>query len=68
MRAFKQLYSIFQQNRDLISVGAYEQGSDEQIDAAIEAIPALENFLRQGMDTPVTLTQSLSQLQALFAA
>ena len=68
VRAFKQLYSIFQQNRDLISVGAYEQGSDEQIDAAIEAIPALENFLRQGMDTPVTLTQSLSQLQALFAA
>ena len=68
VRAFKQLYSIFPQNRDLISVGAYEQGSDEQIDAAIEAIPALENFLRQGMDTPVTLTQSLSQLQALFAA
>jgi flagellum-specific ATP synthase len=67
-RAFKQLYSIFQQNRDLISVGAYEQGSDEQIDAAIEAIPALENFLRQGMDTPVPLAQSLSQLQALFAA
>lgn len=67
-RAFKQLYSIFQQNRDLISVGAYEQGSDEQIDAAIEAIPALENFLRQGMDTPVPLAQSLSQLQALFTA
>ena len=34
-QAFKQLYSVYQQNRDLISVGAYERGSDEQIDAAM---------------------------------
>ena len=66
-QAFKQLYSTYQQNRDLISVGAYERGSDEQIDAAIEALPALENFLRQGMNTPVPMVQSLSELEALFA-
>ena len=31
-REFKQIYSLYQQNRDLISVGAYEPGSDENID------------------------------------
>ena len=65
-RSFKHLYSIYQQNRDLISVGAYEQGSDEQIDMAIAAMPALTSFLRQNMQTPVKLGQSLDELQRLF--
>jgi flagellum-specific ATP synthase len=65
-RAFKQVYSVYRRNKDLISVGAYEQGSDEQIDLAIAAMPALLNFLRQDMDTQVTLDQSLEQLLALF--
>jgi flagellum-specific ATP synthase len=67
-RAFKHLYSIYRQNQDLISVGAYERGSDDRIDAAIEAIPSLEAFLRQDMNTPVTLEQSLSDLMTLFPA
>ncbi len=65
-RAFKQLYSIYQQNRDLINVGAYEKGSDEMIDAAIDAMPVLDDFLRQEMHQPVPLMQSMSDLQGLF--
>jgi len=64
--AFKQLYSVYQQNRDLINVGAYQAGSDERIDAAIEAMPILQEFLRQDMHVPVALEQSLSDLMALF--
>ncbi|MCG8429175.1 MAG: flagellar protein export ATPase FliI [Chromatiales bacterium] len=65
-RGFKQLYSIYRQNQDLISVGAYERGSDERIDAAIEAIPVLEEFLRQGMNTPVSLEESIGHLIGMF--
>ena len=65
-RDFKQLYSIYQQNRDLISVGAYEQGSDQMIDAAIQAFPMLQDFLQQDMYTPVNLEQSLADLETLF--
>ena len=65
-RSFKHLYSLYQQNRDLISVGAYEQGSDEQIDVAIAAMPALNRFLRQDMRTPVSIAQSLQELEQLF--
>jgi len=64
--AFKQLYSIYQQNRDLINVGAYQAGTDESIDAAVEAMPILLEFLRQDMHVPVPLEQSLSDLMALF--
>ncbi|MBT3015651.1 MAG: flagellar protein export ATPase FliI [Candidatus Thiodiazotropha sp. (ex Clathrolucina costata)] len=67
-RSFKHLYSIYQQNRDLISVGAYEAGSDEQIDIAISAMPALSQFLRQDMNTRVTLEQSMQDLESLFPA
>jgi len=65
-RALKHLYSTYMQNRDLISVGAYEKGSDERIDASIEAMPAMEGFLRQDMNTPQSLEQSLSDLRELF--
>lgn len=65
-RNFKQLYSIYRQNQDLISVGAYERGSDERIDTAIDAMPTLEAFLRQDRSTPVSLEQSLSDLMSLF--
>ena len=65
-REFKQLYSVYQQNKDLISVGAYERGSDENIDMAIAAIPALKNYLAQSYDIQVDLDESLGQLMTLF--
>lgn len=65
-REFKQLYSIYQQNRDLISVGAYERGSDDQIDLAIRAMPSLQAFLAQNQDVCVPQQQSLTELMMLF--
>lgn len=65
-QAFKRLYSTYQQNRDLISVGAYEAGSDANIDLAISAMPQLKAFLRQDMRSSFDLQQSLSELMSLF--
>jgi flagellum-specific ATP synthase len=65
-REFKQLYSVYQQNRDLISVGAYEVGSNDQIDLAIAAMPSLREFLHQDMHTRFNLRDSLDDLLALF--
>src|SRR5690606_20594991 len=45
----KQLYARYQQNRDLISVGAYAAGSDPMTDPAIARMPAIQAFLRQGL-------------------
>ena len=65
-RRFKQIYSLYQQNKDLISVGAYARGSDPRIDEAIEMEPKLEAFLSQGMYQPVTLAESQQGLKALI--
>ncbi|MCB1725629.1 MAG: flagellar protein export ATPase FliI [Chromatiaceae bacterium] len=65
-REFKQLYSLYQHNRDLISVGAYELGSNEQIDLAIGAMPSLREFLHQDMHTRFDIEDSLDDLMTLF--
>ncbi len=65
-RDLRRLYSLYQQNRDLISVGAYQPGSDPRIDKAIEKNPAILNFLQQDMDEPVYLEQSLQELALLL--
>jgi flagellum-specific ATP synthase len=62
---FKQVYSTYQQNRDLITVGAYRRGTDPRVDQAIEQWPKLLDFLRQDMYTPVPLARSHSDLKQL---
>ncbi len=65
-RELRRMYSLYQQNRDLISVGAYQPGSDPRIDKAIEKNPAILDFLQQDMDEPVDIERSLQELAALL--
>jgi len=65
-RDLRRLYSLYQQNRDLISVGAYQPGSDPRIDKAIEKNPAILDFLQQDMDEPVDIDRSLQELASLL--
>ena len=67
-RRFRQTLSIYQQNRDLISIGAYQRGSDPRIDAAIDLWPAMQKFLMQPIEERVTQRDSVSALAQLFAS
>ncbi len=67
-RKFKAQYSLYQQNRDLINVGAYVRGSNPELDAAIAAHPRLRTFLQQGMLEPVSIAESKKGLLDLVAA
>ena len=67
-RKFRELNSIYQQNRDLINIGAYTHGSDPLIDKAIEFNQSMTEFLRQGMHQPVSFSESLQQLKSLMHA
>lgn len=65
-RLFKQIYATYQQNRDLISVGAYQKGADPRVDAAIQYYPHLEQYLFQDMREAVDFKESLRALDALM--
>jgi flagellum-specific ATP synthase len=64
---FRQVYSAYRQQRDLIAVGAYQKGSDPQVDHAIAMWPRLRDFLQQEVDAPTTLTDAISALDTLTA-
>lgn len=66
-RELRRLYSLYQKNKDLISVGAYQPGSDQRTDDAIERNPAILHFLQQNMHEAVDMNQSLNELKALMA-
>jgi flagellum-specific ATP synthase len=62
---FRQVYSTYQQNRDLITVGAYRRGSDARVDLAVEQWPKMLEFLRQDMYEPVGIERSYADLKQL---
>lgn len=65
-KRFKSLYSAYQQNKDLINVGAYRRGSDKIIDEAVAKNPNLNAFLSQSIKENVSIEQSkLLMRQAL---
>jgi flagellum-specific ATP synthase len=66
VQQFRKFYSLYQQNRDLISVGAYQAGSDPEIDMAIMLQPRLVQFLTQDMEQAVSLRESYAQLRQLI--
>ncbi len=64
-RRFRELYSLYQRQRDLISVGAYTPGSDAATDAAIAAHDRLIAYLRQDVDEAVGLEESVAGLEGI---
>lgn len=64
-RALRELYSVYMQNRDLINIGAYEQGSDPKIDQAIRARESLRAFVRQDQGASVSMDDTRRDLRAL---
>ncbi len=67
-RRFRQLYATYEQNRDLISVGAYARGSDPRVDEAIAFHPQLVQFLQQDMHEAVGISESIQALQTTLGA
>jgi flagellum-specific ATP synthase len=61
----RRLMATYREKEDLISIGAYQPGSDPLTDAAIAARPAIEGFLRQSVDEPSSAEEADSGLAAL---
>jgi flagellum-specific ATP synthase len=59
---FRQLWSSYEQNSDLVMLGAYAQGSDAVLDQAIAQRPAMLNFITQPMQSIVTFDDARTEL------
>lgn len=63
----RRLWSLYQQNQDLISVGAYEAGSSPDLDQAIQMRGQFEEFLRQDIDAGIDYTTTRRLLAELMS-
>jgi type III secretion protein N (ATPase) len=61
------LLAAYERQRDLILLGAYQQGSDPVTDAAIARIDAIEAFLRQRTDEATSFAETTARLGQLVA-
>jgi flagellum-specific ATP synthase len=68
VRRVRQSLSLFQQNRDLIAIGAYQKGSDPRVDAAIAQGPQIQKFLQQDLRERVDYAASLAALDVVAKA
>jgi flagellum-specific ATP synthase len=65
-QSFKHLYSVYQQNKDLISVGAYTPGANAELDLAVRLFPIMKAFLGQDLNESITLKESTDGLQMII--
>ncbi len=65
-REFKALWARYQEQQDLINIGAYQAGSDPVTDRAIALHQAQRAFINQAQGERVGLGDSASALQALL--
>ena len=63
---FKHVYAHYQRNHDLISVGAYVNGSDPLLDEGIALYPHMEHFLKQGMFERESYASGMTAFSHLF--
>jgi flagellum-specific ATP synthase len=67
VRLFRRAFTLVNQNRDLLNVGAYKSGTDPELDRALACYAHFESFLRQDMHEAVSLEVSIGQLAAVIA-
>lgn len=65
-RVLKQVYSMYQQNKDMITLGAYQKGTDQMLDQAINMMPRVNAFLQQGMKDVISYDDGLQGLAQLL--
>jgi flagellum-specific ATP synthase len=63
----RKLLAALRDKGDLISIGAYQRGTDVAVDTALDRRDAMERFLRQPVDHCSTLTEADEGLLSLVA-
>ena len=59
------LLSVLERNRQMVEIGAYESGTNPELDSALRIEPALQDWLRQGGEGPAR-ADSVRLLRALL--
>jgi len=59
---FRRLYTLLKENETLIRIGAYQKGSDKELDEAIDKKERMFRFISQGAKFKVTFDEAVAEL------
>ena len=62
----REVVANYEKERDLILIGAYEEGTDPKVDYAIEKIEEVNQFLKQGIEDKIDLESAVEGLKGIF--
>jgi flagellum-specific ATP synthase len=62
----REVLSIYERNKDLITIGAYQKGSDPRVDYAIRMLDTVNAFLRQAVGEKVSMRATAEALSNMF--
>jgi flagellum-specific ATP synthase len=62
----RELLATYREVEDLLAIGAYRRGSIPRFDDAIERMPKLEGFLKQGFNEVSTPEQTATRFKAVW--
>ena len=65
-RKLKELISVYEENKDLVQIGAYQLGTNPVLDEAIKLQPKINKFLSQEINERVSLSDTVKELEKLF--
>lgn len=65
--SLRDLLSIYEQNADLISIGAYKAGTNAKLDKAISKIDAINDFLMQDIEAAFKREDIVAAIKAIVA-
>ena len=63
---FRRLISLYMENRDLILMGGYAPGQDQDLDLAVQLWPQLMAHIQQPFDQSAAYDESIQALTSLF--
>ncbi len=62
----REILSVYEKNEDLISIGAYKEGTNKKLSYAISKIDKVNNFLRQEIDSNVKSEELLPAMREVL--
>lgn len=63
----RKILAIYRENKDLIDVGMYQQGTNPRLDVAIEMMPQVNAFLQQKVSESVNMDNTIQTLISMMA-
>lgn len=63
---FREVLATYEEKRDLIALGAYQYGTDPDVDYAIDLIEELEAILKQGLEERTPMEETVEMMLDIF--